>query len=69
MSKARDVYAFAHFKRLNEWLVKENIPIKYQFNFLTPKDYNKFFQQMRNNKLVEFRSGLDVAMTNVIPGN
>ncbi|MEK6657957.1 MAG: restriction endonuclease subunit R, partial [Nitrospirota bacterium] len=62
----KNEYALAHFKRLNEWLEKENIHIRYQFNFLTPKDYNRFFQQMRNNQLWGFRSEIDVALSNSI---
>jgi hypothetical protein len=36
--------------------------MRYQCNFLTPKDYNKFFQQLRNGELVGFRSELDIAL-------
>lgn len=61
----KNEYALAHFKRLNEWLEKENILIRYQFNFLTPKDYNRFYQLMRNNELLGFRSMLDVALGNI----
>jgi type III restriction enzyme len=52
-----------HFNRLNKWLAEEGQSVRYQFNFLTPKDYNKFFQQMRNNDLNGFRSELDVALS------
>jgi len=55
-------YAVAHFDRLNKWLKKEGLPVRYQFNFLTPKDYNQFFQKLRNNDLDGFRSKLDVAL-------
>lgn len=59
-------YAVEHFHRLNKWLEKENLTVRYQFNFLTPQDYNKFFQQMRNNDLDGFRSELDVVLTKVV---
>jgi type III restriction enzyme len=55
-------YALAHFKRLNHWLEKEKIPSRYQFNMLTPKDYNKFFNELRKGKLAGFISAIDVAM-------
>ena len=55
-------YALAHFKRLNQWLEKEKIPSRYQFNMLTPKDYNKFFNELREGKLAGFISAIDVAM-------
>ncbi len=55
-------YATSHFRVLNEWLTEAKLPVRYQFNFLTPKDYNKFFQKMREEKLVSFTSALDVAL-------
>lgn len=59
----KNEYALAHFERLNEWLRKEKLSARYQFNFLTPKDYNRYFQKLRNNDLVGFRSELDVALS------
>ncbi|MFH1024498.1 MAG: hypothetical protein V1809_14045, partial [Planctomycetota bacterium] len=55
-------YAVAHFGRLNEWMKKEGMLVRYQFNFLTPKDYNQFFQKLRDNDLDGFRSKLDVKL-------
>ena len=55
-------YALGHFKRLNHWLEKEKIHQRYQFNMLTPKDYNKFFNELRKGKLAGFISAIDVAM-------
>ncbi len=55
-------YAVEHFKQLNKWLAEEGLSVRYQFNFLTPRNYNAFFQQMRNNELNGFRSELDVAL-------
>jgi type III restriction enzyme len=56
-------YATAHFERLNKWLEKEGSAIRYRFNFLTPKDYNQFFQKLRDGELDGFRSNLDVALS------
>lgn len=55
-------YAVAHFDRLNKWLGKEKLPVRYQFNFLTPKNYGVFFQKLRDDDLEDFRSDLDVAL-------
>ena len=55
-------YASDHFNRLNKWLEKENIPVRYQFNMLSPRNYNVFFQKVRDEDLIGFRSELDVAM-------
>lgn len=55
-------YSIEHFERLNSWLKQKKRTVRYQFNYLTPKDYNKFFQQLRNNDLVGFSSELDVVL-------
>jgi type III restriction enzyme len=55
-------YASEHFERLNEWLASEGLSARYQFNFVTPKDYNKFFQQLRKGELQGFQSALDIAL-------
>lgn len=56
-------YATTHFERLNKWLEKEGLPTRYRFNFLTPKDYNQFFQKLRDKDLEGFRSKLDVVLS------
>jgi type III restriction enzyme len=55
-------YAKDHFDLLNMWLEKEGFSSRYQFNFLTPKNYGVFFQKLRDNDLMDFRSELDVAL-------
>lgn len=55
-------YANAHFDRLNKWLEKQKIPMRYQFNMLSPRDYGKYFTKLRKHDLHDFRSELDVAM-------
>jgi len=57
-------YAGAHFERLNAWLEKAGLAVRYQFNMLTPRDFNAFFQKLREGTLVGFRSELDVVMIN-----
>lgn len=56
-------YATDHFKRLNKWLEKAGITTRYQFNMISPKSYNVFFQKLRDGGVIGFRSDLDVAMT------
>jgi type III restriction enzyme len=51
-----------HFARLNEWLERDGVPVRYQFNFLTPPDYPKFFQKLKDRELSGFISSLDVAL-------
>jgi type III restriction enzyme len=58
-------YATEHFKQLNQWLEKDRIPTRYQFNMISPKGFNVFFQKFREGGLVGFRSELDVAVASV----
>jgi type III restriction enzyme len=57
-------YARAHFERLNNWLEKDALLVRYQFNMVSPRDFNSFFQKLREMDLVGFRSELDVTMIN-----
>lgn len=57
-------YARAHFERLNAWLEKEGLPVRYQFNMLALRDFSAFFQKLREDSLTGFRSVLDAAMIN-----
>jgi type III restriction enzyme len=56
-------YASEHFGQLNKWLERDGLATRYQFNMLSPKNFNVFFQQLRDGGLVGFRSELDVAVT------
>jgi type III restriction enzyme len=56
-------YAREHFDRLNAWLKRDGIDRGYQLNFLTPKDFNKFFIKLREGSALGFRSDLDVALS------
>ncbi len=55
-------YARDHFARLNQWLKHEGIAVEYQLNFLTPKDFNKFFIKLRKDEAKGFRSELDIVL-------
>ncbi len=61
-NKKKYEYAFEHFQRLNKWLKKEGLATRYQLNFVSPKDYNQFFQRLRVNTVNDFRSELDIVM-------
>jgi len=65
----KNEYATDHFNRLNTWLKKEKIPMRYQFNMISPKSYNVFFQKLREGGLAGFRSELDVAVGVARTGN
>lgn len=55
-------YARAHFGRLNTWLEREGLGVRYQFNMLAPRDFPAFFQKLREQTLDNYRSQLDVKM-------
>ena len=61
-------YARAHFARLNIWLEKEGQTAHYQFNMLAPRDFNPFFQRLREENLDSFKSVLDATMINAGAG-
>jgi len=61
-NKKKNEYALAHFDRINAYLRKNKKDISYKFNFLTPSDYNGFFQSIRDGNIASFRSALDVEL-------
>ncbi len=61
-NKKKNEYALAHFERLNAYLRKQNKDTRYKFNFLTPTDFNGYFQSIRDGKVADFRSALDVEL-------
>jgi len=56
-NKAKYKAAVAHFKTLNE----QQNQLKYYFNFLTPEDYDYFFDQLRKGNF-SFSSKLDAEL-------
>lgn len=63
-NKKKNEYALAHFDRINAYLRKNKKGVQYKFNFLTPADFNNYFQAIRTKKVVNFRSALDVELAN-----
>ena len=61
-NKKKNEYALAHFERINAYLRKNKKGILYKFNFLTPTDFNGYFQSIRDGKVTSFRSALDVEL-------
>ena len=58
-NKGKNKAAKEHFKRLNEKLSANGTSEKYIFHFLSPNDYEIFFEYLRTDKLDTFVSGLD----------
>ncbi len=56
-------YAAAHFQRVNEHLEREGSPLRYKLNFLTPSNYGIYFQYMREGRIADYRSELDVRLS------
>lgn len=61
-NRKKNEYAVAHFKRVNEHLEQENNSLRYKFHFLTPRNFNTFFQELREGHITNFRSDLDVKL-------
>ena len=61
LNKAKFKWATIHFQELNKQLEENNINQRYNFHFLSPENYDDFFEYLRNGKLVQglFTSNLD----------
>ncbi|MGC4045053.1 MAG: DEAD/DEAH box helicase family protein [Armatimonas sp.] len=58
----KNEYALAHFKRINEHLEGTDSPNRYQFHFVTPQSFNTLFQLLRERRIEDFSSDLDVKL-------
>jgi type III restriction enzyme len=59
---AKYKYAHEHFMHVNSNLEQESIEIRYQFSFLTPKDFVVFFQKLREGHIKGYQSNLDIRL-------
>lgn len=55
-------YATAHFERVNQLLEEKGEATRYKFTFLTPQSFTAFFTFLREGRIEEFRSDLDVRL-------
>ncbi len=62
-NRKKNEYAVAHFERVNQHLEQEGSPIQYKFNFLTPTNFNTYFQYLREGRIADYRSELDVKLS------
>lgn len=62
-------WSIAHFKRINDHQEKVNSPDRYKFNFLSPTNFNIFFQCLREGNIIDFRSELDVKLSEKLNEN
>lgn len=65
-NRKKNEYALAHFDRINRYLESEQSDLRYKFNFITERSFNKFFQSLRDGDIINFRSELDVRLVNGI---
>lgn len=61
-NRKKNEYSLAHFERVNTYLKAEGSPICYDFHFLSAVNFITFFQHIREGKIKEFRSDLDVKL-------
>ncbi len=60
-NRAKNKWAKIHFSDLNKELQKQKIAQKYFFHFLSPENYDEFFEYLKDGRLIEnkFISNLD----------
>lgn len=65
-NRAKFKWASQYFQDLNVELVKNDLNQRYIFHFLSPENYDVFFEYLRNGKLIkgEFISNLDNVLNN-----
>ena len=61
-NRKKNEYAVAHFNRVNEHLAHEGSLIRYKFNFLTQQNFGTYFQYLREGRIADYRSELDVKL-------
>lgn len=57
--------ATKHFELLNEYSKNNNSLTRYIFTFLTPKDFDIFFQRLIEKDVMKFKSRLDVKLSDM----
>ncbi len=59
---AKNQYALAHIRLINDHLVETGADLRYQFNFLTPKNFAVYFQKLRQGEIKGYQSDLDIKL-------
>ncbi|MHC3449290.1 DEAD/DEAH box helicase, partial [Pediococcus pentosaceus] len=52
-----------HFQLINEHYASIGSSVRYKFTFLTPKNYDVFFEKLVNMNIMNFKSELDVKLS------
>ncbi len=63
INRGKLAYATAYFDKLNELLKRKRQKRRYQFHFLSPVDYDDFFDALRDGTLGAFVSTLQAALS------
>lgn len=61
-AKRAQLLAALELGRMNEHLKEEGNAVHYKFHFLTPRDFNSFFQSLKDGSIAGLRSKLDVKL-------
>jgi len=61
-NRKKNEFAVAHFERVNEHMRTSGKPSRYKFTFLTETNFGLFFQYLRDGRIADFRSELDVKL-------
>ena len=60
----KNKWARKHFEFLNQRFHNGEISHQYKFIFLTPKNYEVFFEKLKTKEIYNFKSELDIALDN-----
>jgi len=58
----KNEYAKRHFGSVNDHLEALGSTIRYKFTFISPRDFESFFQYLQDGRVAAFRSDLDVTL-------
>jgi type III restriction enzyme len=61
-SRKKNEYALEHFDRVNQHLRRRRSKLVYKFNFLTPSNFGGYFQYLREGKIRDYKSSLDIKL-------
>lgn len=54
--------ALKHFEQINKYYEERGEETRYKFNFITPKDYDIFFEKLKNKESMNYFSHLDTEL-------
>ncbi len=63
-NRKKNEFALEHFNVVNQKLEEAGSPVRYWFKFMTPRNFDAFFQRLRDGTAEGYKSELSVALAN-----